>query len=182
MGDDRRQADTARLLSELANGREEAFNELYDRFGTRLFRVAQAQLRNRHDAEDAVQEVFIALIRSRHKLSEVRDLAAYLFAALRHTVARRSVRRAGEPISTEIDVAEQDKTPRDADPRAERLESALAALPPEQRELLALKFEGELTFAEIGGTLGISANTAASRYRYALEKLRGWLKNEVTQR
>jgi RNA polymerase sigma-70 factor, ECF subfamily len=181
VGDDRQQDDAARLLSELANGREEAFTELYDRFGIRLFRVAQTRLRHRQDAEDAVQDVFIALIKSRQKLSEVRDLTAYLFTALRHTVTRRALQRAGEPISTEIDVAEQDGTLRDSDPRTERLEHALAALPPEQRELLALKFDGELTFTEIGNTLGISANTAASRYRYALEKLRSWLTSEVTR-
>jgi RNA polymerase sigma-70 factor (ECF subfamily) len=45
-------------------------------------------------------------------------------------------------------------------------------LPPKQREVIAMKIDGELTFAEIGAVLGVSANTAASRYRYALEKLR----------
>ena len=52
---------------------------------------------------------------------------------------------------------------------------ALARLPEDQREVLALKTEGELTFEEIGLVLGIPANTAASRYRYALEKLRAAL-------
>jgi RNA polymerase sigma-70 factor (ECF subfamily) len=56
--------------------------------------------------------------------------------------------------------------------RAVRLEQALQMLPPTQRELIALKIEGGLTFAEIGSILGISPNTAASRYRYALAKLR----------
>jgi DNA-directed RNA polymerase specialized sigma24 family protein len=41
-----------------------------------------------------------------------------------------------------------------------------------QREIIALKIDGELTFAQIGEVLGISPNTAASRYRLALEKLR----------
>ena len=48
----------------------------------------------------------------------------------------------------------------------------VARLPQEQREVVALKIDGGLTFAEIGEALSISANTAASRYRYALEKLR----------
>jgi RNA polymerase sigma-70 factor (ECF subfamily) len=62
--------------------------------------------------------------------------------------------------------------------QASRLERAVQALPPEQQELIALKIDGALTFAEIAAVLGISPNTAASRYRYALEKLRaslgGW--------
>ena len=56
-----------------------------------------------------------------------------------------------------------------------RLERALGTLPTEQRELIALKLDADLTFMEIGDLLGISSNTAASRYRYALEKLRAFL-------
>ena len=55
---------------------------------------------------------------------------------------------------------------------SERLQRALLALPPEQREVISLKIDGELTFAQIGEVLGMSMNTAASRYRYALDKLR----------
>jgi RNA polymerase sigma-70 factor (ECF subfamily) len=50
--------------------------------------------------------------------------------------------------------------------------SAVAALPPTQREVIALKIDGGLTFAEIASVLGTSINTVASRYRYALEKIR----------
>jgi RNA polymerase sigma-70 factor (ECF subfamily) len=53
-----------------------------------------------------------------------------------------------------------------------RIERALAALPLEQREVIALKVDAGLTFAEIAEVTGVSPNTAASRYRYALEKLR----------
>jgi len=59
---------------------------------------------------------------------------------------------------------------------APRRNRALEALPAEQREVLALKVDGELTFEEIGGLLNVSPNTAASRYRYALEKLRDALR------
>ena len=52
------------------------------------------------------------------------------------------------------------------------LTAAVAGLPPAQREVLALKVDGGLTFAEIAAVIGTSINTAASRYRYALEKLR----------
>jgi RNA polymerase sigma-70 factor (ECF subfamily) len=49
-------------------------------------------------------------------------------------------------------------------------------LPPEQREIIDLKIEGGLTFGEIATLLSISPNTAASRYGYALEKLRAALR------
>jgi RNA polymerase sigma-70 factor (ECF subfamily) len=49
---------------------------------------------------------------------------------------------------------------------------ALASLPIEQQEVIAMKINSELTFAQIADILHVSPNTAASRYRYALEKLR----------
>ena len=56
--------------------------------------------------------------------------------------------------------------------RANRLEEAVVQLPSEQREVVVLKVWGGLTFAQIAEQLDLSANTAASRYRYALTKLR----------
>ncbi len=64
----------------------------------------------------------------------------------------------------------------------ERQKSILAVverLPPEQKEVLTLKIWGELTFDEIGRTLDLSLNTVASRYRYALQKLKDWLPAEL---
>ena len=56
--------------------------------------------------------------------------------------------------------------------RANRLEEAVVQLPSEQREVVVLKIWGGLTFAQIAEQLEVPANTAASRYRYALTKLR----------
>jgi RNA polymerase sigma-70 factor (ECF subfamily) len=161
------------LTSRLARGREDAFAALYDRFGASLFRVARLLLGSREEAEDAVQEVFVGLVRARRTLAGVENIRAYLFAALRRAAARRAACRKRERAVSIEDVDE----PATAEPckqseRAVRLELALRALPPEQRELVALKVDGSLTFAEIAAVLGISPNTAASRYRYALEKLR----------
>jgi DNA-directed RNA polymerase specialized sigma24 family protein len=72
------------------------------------------------------------------------------------------------------EIANRKSLPADT-PWGDRLTRALESLPPDQREVIALKIEGELTFAQIAAVLGISPNTAASRYRYALERLRGKL-------
>jgi RNA polymerase sigma-70 factor (ECF subfamily) len=173
MGD---QADDP-LLEGLVAGREDAFAALYDRLGPALFRAALRLLGSRPDAEDAVQEVFVGLVRARRSLAGVTDLRAYLFAALRHVAARIASRRPAErPLPPEELVGETpSRSQGPAAETADRLDRALRALPPEQRELLALKVDGGLTFAEVAAVLGISANTAASRYRYALEKLRAAL-------
>src|SRR5262245_49207187 len=93
--------DAGALLADLAAGREAAFAHLYDRYAGRLYRVARAMLRSSQDAEDAVQEVFLGLVRSRPALARVESLRAYLFSALRHAVARHAARRKAEPMPPE---------------------------------------------------------------------------------
>ena len=156
------------LLAQLVAGREDAFAALYDRYGVALYRVAFAVLDSRESAEDAVQDVFASLVRSRRKLAEVENLRAYLFAALRRAAARIGAKRQAQPLVGDVAAPVR---PVDVE-QAATLERALASLPAEQREIIALKIDGDLTFAEIAALLGVSANTAASRYRYALEKLR----------
>ena len=60
------------------------------------------------------------------------------------------------------------------------IQRALAELPVEQREVITLRIWGELTFAEIGKTLEIPANTAASRYRYGMSELRKLTRQVLT--
>jgi RNA polymerase sigma-70 factor (ECF subfamily) len=171
------------LMEGLATGRADAFAALYDRFGPGLFRVARTLLDCPQDAEDAVQEVFVGLVRARRTLREVKNLRAYVFAALRRAAARltagRKARRA-LPLHDLNEIAMPAATTLALE-QAVGLERALRGLPPDQRELVALKVDGGLTFVEIGSVLGISMNTAASRYRYALEKLRAALTADKEQ-
>jgi hypothetical protein len=57
-------------------------------------------------------------------------------------------------------------------PADDDLAAAVARLPAAQREVVSLKIDGGLTFAEIAAVIGTSINTAASRYRYAIENIR----------
>jgi RNA polymerase sigma factor (sigma-70 family) len=163
------------LLLGLAAGDERAFAVLYDRFAGRMYRTALRMLGSREDAEDVVQDVFLAVVRSRERLDNVRDLTAYLFAALHRAAARCASRRARVPqvLPTAADqaVAPVERVMSD-NPEWQRLQNAIRSLPDEQREVITLKIDGELTFAQIGQVLGVSINTAASRYHYALKKLK----------
>jgi RNA polymerase sigma-70 factor, ECF subfamily len=168
------------LLAGLTAGDERAFADLYDQYGTRLYRTAYSLLGRREDAEDAVQEILISLVRSRKTLAGVNDLTAYLFSALRHAAARCAERRKREPTtSNNVEdisaITAHEPTGQDIADKSEKLEKALRKLPEEQREVVLLKIDGQLTFAQIAAVLKISINTAASRYRYALEKLREML-------
>lgn len=168
--------DSARLLAGLAAGRDEAFAELIRRYGPALARTARTLIGSESEAEDLVQELFVGMVRSRKRLAGVKSLTAYLFTALRRAAARLCERRAREEAALAARSRELDKMPR-ADrstgtARDDELHRAVAELPFAEREVLALKLDGGLTFREIGTLLEISPNTAASRYRLALERLR----------
>lgn len=149
----------------LAEGRSEAFAELYDRHATAMFAVARAICGRRADAEDAMQQTFVELYQSRQALARAHSQRAYVCRAVRNTALRARARYAPEALEFEPESA----TTAEYD---DELQRALHALPHEQREVVVLKTQAELSFEELGELLGISANTAASRYRYALEKLR----------
>jgi len=171
------------LLPELAAGKPPAFAALYDRLSEPLLRVACAMLRDPSDAEDALQDLFVNLARSRHRFLAVEDLDAYVFACLRHAVGSRLATRKRqrqqlqEAASRLRGDAGQVQLP-PADPQ-EDLTAALDALPAEQREIVAMKIDGGLTFSQIAIALNIRPTTAASRYRYAMEKLRRWLEEKA---
>jgi RNA polymerase sigma factor (sigma-70 family) len=163
------------LLLALAAGDERAFAALYDRFATRMYRVALRILGCREDAEDVVQEVFLATVRCHERLANVHDLTAYLFTAIYRAAGRCGQRRARagpvSPAAAEEAVARPEPNACDG-PDWHRLQEAVRALPGEQREVVSLKIDGELTFAQIAEIVGVSISTAASRYQYALRKLR----------
>lgn len=176
---------TSTLADALAAGDPEAFAALYDRLAVRLFNTART-LTSAADAEDIVHDVFVELARSRQRLAGVIDLEAYVFTMLRHAVSRRRRRFAIDRKAVGLLAAERlravgagESPPRLPD---DDLAAAVAALPIEQREVIALKIDGGLTFAEIAAVMHTSLNTAASRYRYALEKLRVSLATTEVQR
>jgi RNA polymerase sigma-70 factor (ECF subfamily) len=177
-------SDDDLLGQELAKGRREAFAALYDRYAPRLFRTACALLDNSHDAEDVVQAVFVGLVRSRASLARITNWQAYLLTALRHEAARLAAKRRQHRRDCQS-IGEIDLTAPPEDDRAAMeaalLELALLRLPEEQRQVIRLKTEAGLTFAEIADLLEISPNTAASRYRYAIEKLRKDLKGAADE-
>ncbi len=168
-----------RTLQEiLLRGGPQVWPDLYRRLGASLYAVARALTHSTADAEDLVQQTFLELYRARQSFERAESPRAYAFAVLRNSATRlRKRARTFEPLSAaeEPQVAAEAVDAGEFDPRLER---ALASLPAEQREVLALKLDGELTFAQIASVLEIPLDTAASRYRRALEKLRERLEEQ----
>jgi len=150
---------------------------LYDEHAQSLFAFLLNLTRHELDARDLLQEIFVKLARNPGLLDGVRDKRAFLIR-LAHNAAidwirRRGAReRAKENFAAEkITVFAPASNP-DEKLFREELTAALAELPEEQRAVLHLKLWEGLTFEEIADVLKISPNTAASRYRYGLDKLR----------
>ena len=143
---------------------------LYRQQGAALLLFALAISSDRGRAQDAVHQVFLKAIEN-GSVSEAINKKAYLFACVRNAVLNEAkVQDRNMPL----DIDSAWFSPPDRDYSGElNLRRALSDLPDDQREVLVLHVWGELTFSDIGDLLGVSTSTAASRYRYALAKLRG---------
>jgi RNA polymerase sigma-70 factor (ECF subfamily) len=137
-----------------------------------LLLFARQWVRSATDAEDVVQEAFIRFWRQNRDI-ENRGLLYATVRSVALDIIRRDSRRARREATAYAD-AEQSVEPQfERDDESLRLLAlALNRLPHDQREVLVMKIWNDLTFAQIGEGLGISQNTAASRYRYALAALK----------
>ena len=137
---------------------------------------------NEADTRDALQEVFVRLARAPRLLEEVAARRSFLFRMAHRLVIDRHRREETRRQTAELAALEISPstgpvlTAGDALWRQQNVAAALENLPLEQKAVVVLKVWEEMTFAEIAGVLDISANTAASRYRYALDKLRAALR------
>jgi len=139
-----------------------------------LLLFARQQARSEADAQDLAQEAVVEAWRRQGDGTP--PPLALVFATIRRRavdLARREDRRTGrERAAMEpLPVAWFDASVEDRELN-ELIEDAMSRLPDRYREVITLKVWGGLTFAEIADTLGIPANTAASRYRYGLAELR----------
>jgi RNA polymerase sigma-70 factor (ECF subfamily) len=154
---------------------------LYDAHAQALFAFLLNFTRNEADTRDLLQELFIKLARQPGLLDGVREKRAFLIR-LAHNLAidalRRRATRQKNYDQLAADTAAFFAPSADPDGQAfrETLAQALGELPADQRAVLHLKLWEGLTFEQIAEALNISPNTAASRYRYGLDKLRDRLR------
>jgi RNA polymerase sigma-70 factor, ECF subfamily len=160
-------------------GDTDQWTDWLDRHGAALVLFARQSVSSRADAEDIVQEAFVRFWRSRHRAT---DPAAYLYACVKRCVLEwrrgrtRQARR--DKASARPESEPSFAGPLEQDERRATIDAALRTLPENQREVLVMKVWGGLSFPQIAEALRIPSNTAASRYRYALAKLREQLAEE----
>ena len=180
-----RMTDDRRLLERLKRGDKDALRAIYEKYEGPLIGLAANLLDDPTLAEDVLQDVLIALVRSVHRLNLRRSLKAYLATAVANRTRDYYRRRPRQPVVS-IDEARSleagDRGPVQmviSDEQMQLVRSAVTKLSYEQREAIMLRLHADMKFREIAAVQKVSTKTALSRYRYGLDKLRSMLNGEV---
>jgi RNA polymerase sigma-70 factor (ECF subfamily) len=171
-------------MAGLRAGDARAFEAVFRAYHARLCGFAYRHLGNAADADEVVQDLFLALWQKRESLSIRSSLRAYLFGAVHHRVLNRSARARLEQRwlqeggVTELEVAD-DSVPADETLQASeftaRVNAALQSLPPGCRQVLQLRWLDQLSYAEVAEVLGISVKGVENQLSRARKALRAAL-------
>ena len=164
-------------------------NEVVQNYGKRLHAFIRTRVSQAEDADDILQEVFYQLAEADRLMKPIDQLTAWLFTVARNRITDLYRKKKTESMPEILDDEEDSlrvisnflfddgNTPETEMLRSvfwTELESALAELPPEQREVFELTELEGLSFKEIAAQKGIPMNTLISRKRYAVLHLRKW--------
>lgn len=181
------------LLQAYRAGDVRAFERLVARYEKPIWNFIRRYVRDAATAEDLLQEVFLRVVKSADEWRGAAKFSTWLYTIARNLTidqARRAVHRNAASLDAERNVGESKTTTlhdriASTDRRADqivgdrevkrRIDDAVAALPPDQREVFLMREVMEMPFAEIAAAVGASEPTVKSRMRYALEKLRAAL-------
>jgi len=174
------------LVWKARSGDADGLRAIYEKYKDDLLSIGVALLHNVSDAEDVLHEVFVDFAKG---INEFR-----LYGSLRKYLTKCMVNRIHDRWRSKLyEVREVERRPK-LDSRqklpeeeameaeaAERMTEALGRLPFQQREVVVLHLLGDMKFREIAAVQDVSINTAQSRYRYGLEKLKAVLESEFLE-
>jgi RNA polymerase sigma-70 factor (ECF subfamily) len=168
------------VMADVKAGSVAAFGVLYDRYCDRAYRIAWSVCRDHDRAEEAVQEAFSSIWKTRTTYdSQVGTVAPWVLTVVRYRaidIARSNGLHAAHRASDDIlhAVRAPDSVADEVVARAPArdLLSLLAQLPDAQQEVITLAFYGQLTHSEIAAHLRLPTGTVKGRMRLGLQRLR----------
>ncbi len=171
------------LVLKCKRGSSDALERIYQKYKADLLILAMALLNDKSVAEDVLHDVFVSFVQSLEKFRLTGTLKGYLLTCVANRARNANKTKRHQGIETDLKeplCSDSDETTNSmiCNEQLQQLSGAMAQLPYEQREVILLHHQAEMTFKKIAESLGISNNTAKSRYRYGLDKLRLIL-NEV---
>jgi len=175
------------LIWRFKHGSRTALLRIYEKYKNHLLKLAVALLGDVNEAEDIVQDVFVRFAQSAATVRPAGNLRKYLVTCTANRIRNRR-RDQGRHETTGLDGAEalvsSARRPEQWAMLSEALEQlrrAMAQLPYEQREVVGLYIEGNITFRQIAKLQNVSINTVQGRYRYGMNKLQSLLNGELKQ-
>ncbi len=178
-------ATPERLLERYQAGDDAAFGQPVARYEDKLYGYLVRLTGDPHLAEDVFSETFVKVAKSAASFDGRSTFSTWLYRIARNA-AFDELRRRGRDNSVQVGSGDLDSLKRDGgetplekmtrEELGEKIRAALLRLPGEQREAFLLKEEADLDFREIGVVLGCGRETAKSRFRLAVGKLRELLR------
>jgi RNA polymerase sigma-70 factor (ECF subfamily) len=184
------------LMLAFRDGDSAAFEELVNRHKRGLFNFLLRSVHNRARAEEMLQQVFMKVVQAKDRYQRTARFTTWIYTIARNLCideSRRQKFRRTLPLEAKrggrdgdgglsiLDVTEAKQVGTDVASEApkirERVAEAIDNLPDDQREVFVMRQFGGLSFKQIGEAVGAPENTVKSRMRYALEKLRGDLRD-----
>jgi len=173
------------LIFRFKQGNHEALRQIYDKYKVELLKLAVVLIGNRNMAEDIIHDVFVKFAESADHIKLTGSLKNYLVTSVINRV-RNHLRDNKRHRETDLDGAEliacSERGPRQWAVLGEQLKilsRALQQLPYQQREVISLRMEMDMTFRRIAAMQNASVNTVKGRYRYGIARLRSLLNSEV---
>lgn len=170
--------DIRGVVKQCLAGDQSAMLTLVERFRGRVYGLCYRMLGQRQDAEDAVQETFVRVLRNLHRWDAERDFLPWLFAIAGNRCRTALAARRRRPVpdhSVEL-LADDAPDQRAADSLAEELRLALARLRPEYQQAFLLFHQHELSYGEIAATMEVPLGTVKTWVHRARRELIGHLR------
>lgn len=176
------------VMASVKAGSVAAFGVLYDRYCDRAYRVAWSVCRDDGRTQEAVQEAFISIWKTRMTYEPQQgNVASWVLTVTRHRaidIARgndpHAAHRAGEESLNAVRAPASIDEQVVARAQARDVLSLLATLPDTQREVITLGAYGQLTHSEIAAHLGLAPGTVKGRMRLGLQRLRDEMQRVVS--
>ena len=173
------------LLNELAAGREEAFTQLYFRYSPTVYNALRVYIKDAHQADDLLQNVFVRLWEKRAELAAIQSIENYLFILARNLVFNHIKRKA---IEDNVHQVLRSRLPEAADSTESRiqeleykrlLKEAIDVLPAQQKQVYLMATEDAMSYEDIAVKMELSKLTIKKHLELARKSIRAHINAQI---
>ena len=170
------------LITQLQKGNKNAFKMLFDKYGTRLYQFSLKYLRDKEDAEDLLNEVFMKIWENRHSLKTNTSFQSYLFTIAYNNIRQRFLKKSREEKYIQIFAIENLVDSSNGEDQVDyiltvqKINKIIDLLPPRRKEIFDLSYKEELKNREIADKLGLSEQFVKNQLSIARKYIIGNIK------